>query len=841
MNTAGDSGADAQKTDERGTRKFHEIFVREVEAISRRRNAHDRPAIELEDENLGRDGTPVKRPKAGANVVGLALSGGGIRSAAFCLGAMQALEANRIMEKIDYLSTVSGGGYIGTSMTAAMSHGTKGEFPFSSDLQTGEVAGVQHIRDHSNYLFPTGVLNIFSNIVVYLRGLFTNVMLLLPWLLFAAAFTIWSNPTEKSLGLPKIGDYFLNLPVPVSHFGLTLHAFAVFFIVGLLWALWRSTRWSNAVSDIGPDAQFFACLLAALLVVAFCELQPLLLDGMFQIEHAIEADKQLAANQRLHGTASSWLETLAALFASIGTVVGFFSKFLADALKRNTEKPGATALATRIAIKLAMYIAGAAVPLGLWVVYLYLSYWGILSCKDDHCADHAPWLTALAGKVPFAGGGAPLLYLVIGIPILVVGWILSPNANSLHQLYRDRLSKAFLFDPTKRVVVRRWFGNEVTGAEADAGLRGCDLKPLNTLLVSQLDPDLSPYHLINTALNIEASKFANRRGRNADFFIFSPLFSGSEATGYVETTRMEKKMAGLTAGAAMAVSGAAASSNMGSATIKPLVPTLAILNIRLGYWLTNPRKVAGDLKKPVLQRLFDQLYFMKELFGLLTEDSETVYLTDGGHVENLGIYELLRRRCKLIIAIDGEADPEMSFGALVTLERYARIDFGLRIGLPWAAVRDATRRASKQVLETGGLPPSQAAPGPHCALGTIYYPRKDGDESDANSTGLLLYVKSSFTGDENDYVVDYKRRNPNFPHETTLDQLFTEEQFEAYRNLGFHAVNSAFKRRDNDLVSMDQAPARWQGEATTLPLERQMRVILGLPVEGMSADDSNRR
>jgi Patatin-like phospholipase len=830
MNTAGDCRADAQKADKRGMRKFHEIFECEVEAISQRRKHYRRPAIALEEENHERDDTPIKRPRADANVVGLALSGGGIRSAAFCLGAMQALDAHGIIEKIDYLSTVSGGGYIGTSMTAAMSHGTAGKFPFSSDLQTGEVAGVQHIRDHSNYLFPPGTLNIFSNIVVYLRGLFANVMLLLPWLLFAAAFTIWSNPTENSLVLTKIGDYFLNLPVPVPHFGLTLHAFAVFFIVVLLWALWRSTRWRRTISDIGPGALFFALLLAVLLIVAFWELQPLLLEGMFGIEHAVEANKQPAASEGLLGTVSSWLKTLAALFASIGTVVGFCSKFLADALKRNTEKPGAKAFVTRIAIKLAMYVAGAAVPLGLWVVYLYLSYWGILSCKEDDCAGHAPWLTALANKVLFASGAVPILYLVIGIPILVIGWILSPNANSLHQLYRDRLSKAFLFDPTHRVLARGWFGKEVTGAEADTHLRGGDLKPLNALLVSKLNPHLAPYHLINTALNIEASKFANRRGRNADFFVFSPLFTGSEATGYVGTIWMEKKMAGLTAGAAMAISGAAASSNMGSATIKPLVPTLAILNIRLGYWLTNPRKVAGDLKKPMLQWLFDQLYFMKELFGLLTEDSETVYLTDGGHIENLGIYELFRRRCKLIIAIDSEADPEMSFRSLVTLERYARIDFGLRIGLPWAAVRDATQRASKQVLETGGLPPSQAAHGPHCALGTIYYPRKNGDENDANSTGVLLYVKSSFTGDENDYVVDYKRRNPDFPHETTLDQLFTEEQFEVYRNLGFHTVNSAFKRTNNDLVSMEPAPAKWQGAATTLPLERQMREILGLPL-----------
>jgi hypothetical protein len=74
-------------------------------------------------------------------------------------------------------------------MTAAMSAGTKEKFPFTSELRTGEVAAVQHIRDYSNYLFPRGVLNLFGNIVVYLRGILAKVVLLLPWLTFAAALT----------------------------------------------------------------------------------------------------------------------------------------------------------------------------------------------------------------------------------------------------------------------------------------------------------------------------------------------------------------------------------------------------------------------------------------------------------------------------------------------------------------------------------------------------------------------------------------------------------------------------------------------------------------------------
>jgi hypothetical protein len=180
---------------------------------------------------------------------------------------------------------------------------------------------------------------------------------------------------------------------------------------------------------------------------------------------------------------------------------------------------------------------------------------------------------------------------------------------------------------------------------------------------------------------------------------------------------------------------------------------------------------------------------------------------------------------RLIIAVDGEADPEMSFGSLVTLQRYARIDFGLGIDLPWAALRDTCRNASAEVVKNGGLSPGQAAHGPHCALGTIHYPRRAEDTDESDSTGVLLYVKSSFTGDENDHVVDYKRRNPDFPHETTLDQLFSEEQFEVYRALGFHAVDSAFNRADR--VAMHPEPAPWQGPRTAIPLEKKMLDILG--------------
>ena len=163
-----------------------------------------------------------------------------------------------------------------------------------------------------------------------------------------------------------------------------------------------------------------------------------------------------------------------------------------------------------------------------------------------------------------------------------------PNANSLHRLYRDRLSKAFLFDP-------KFYADGGPARNEPSLDQGHDFLPLDDEKLSKLlNPGyppsdeqrlVSPYHLINTALNIQGSDFANRRGRNADFFVFSPLHVGSEATGYAGTAEFEKAAPGLDLATAMAISGAAASSNMGANSIRPLTPTLALLNVRLGYWL----------------------------------------------------------------------------------------------------------------------------------------------------------------------------------------------------------------------------------------------------------------
>lgn len=822
---------------------FHEVFAEEIEAINqRRKNLLKKNLVTLERERdtdsepaadpsceaglrpgqgsaasapAPRDASlahePILRPTEDSRLVGLALSGGGIRSASFCLGALQALDKSGVLNNIDYLSTVSGGGYIGASLSGGMTC-SQGRFPFRSSLSQNEPFAVQHIRDHSNYLFPSGFINIFYNVVIYLRGLAANALLILPWLLFAAAITIAANPTVETLNSSVLWSWLPKV-MWSGPFAATLIVLYFFVLVLLAWSLIRGSD----AAEIGSRwTKVCAWILLAVLLVPFLELQPVILSGLFEA--------RVGQTSFLSGVAG-FLQSMATVLAPFSAAVAIFSRHIGRLLKQGGEKPTLSAAAMRVLGKIAVYVAGAAIPFLLWMAYLYLSFIGI---RDYAGIQHHEFLNAYGSyyyhtplwlrttSVYLFGYGTPIMwfYLVMWALLLVLSIPLSPNGNSLHRLYRDRLSKAFLFDPCNIVGRKRrasWFGRRpvvsmpLSDPQAAAMMASgdFDLASLDGFKLSKINCAFTPYHLINTALNIQGSKYANRRSRNADFFIFSPKFIGSHATQYVPTQAFESRVDEVDLATAMAASGAAASSNMGANSIKALAPTLAILNIRLGYWLPNPRQIArGGNSAVAFGALRDQLYFLREMLAGMREDSEIIYLTDGGHIENLGIYELLRRRCQLIIAIDAEADPEMSFGSLVTLQRYARIDLGIIINLPWAEIRDSTRSASAEIAKSGGLPPHAAPHGPHCAVGEIQYPH--------GGKGILIYVKSSLSGDENDYIVDYKRRFPRYPHETTADQLFSEEQFEVYRALGFHAVNELFS--GNDRVGMRPKPARWQGD-----------------------------
>jgi Patatin-like phospholipase len=735
---------------------FSDVFRREVSLVNERRGTDDpRGHIVLETEaSEDTSGHPVLRPNEEACVVGLALSGGGIRSAAFCLGALQALYETRVLRRVDYLSTVSGGGYIGCSLTAAL-NANSGNFPFTSRIAEDESPSLQHIRDHSNYLFANGLVDVLHNASIYARGLVANAVVILPFLLAAAILTL---VTRNIFGFQRF--------VITTCLTLLLAAAAI------VWGVYRSGSPRQREPEIpSSPAKVVGTLVVLVLISAFCELQPYLLNAMLESHMAGSRGGPFLA------VAAGWIKTISAALAPVAVVLALLRSKVEEFIKSARESPRTRAKIAGYAAKAAVYLAALILPLLLWMIYLEITFWGVcINAGLPHCAPE--WLGNLASYVfGTTGHNATLLYLVIAALFVWITLLLRPNANSLHPLYRDHLAKAFLFKPEERLIKDK------------------DLQEERPLL-SDISAVAGPYHLINAALNVQNSKTANKRGRNADFFLFSSQFVGSKTTGYVATRDMEEIPNGLDLATAMAVSGAAASSSMGAESIKPLTPTLALLNIRLGYWLRNPTRVkeAGPANKSstsLFSRLrrrhnvFANYYFLLELFGLLNEKLKSVYLTDGGHIENLGVYELLKRRCRVIIVIDAVADQEMAFGSLNTMERYARIDLGVRIDLPWQELTNVARKISKTIDDTGDCP---KLAGPHCAIGEIEYP--------GNRTGVLIYIKSSLTGDENDYIFHYKRRYSQFPHETTLDQMFSEEQFEAYRALGFHEVFGLFDRSD---------------------------------------------
>ena len=748
------------------------------------------------------------RAPDGIGTAGLALSGGGIRSAAFCIGAMQALEAfpqedqlpdrgagePDLFSRLDYLSSVSGGGYAASCVSASVA--ATGRFPFPSRLNKDEPAVLRHIRDHSNYLFPRGFLmGLGPNLTVYLRGFIGHVPFFLAGLLFLVTITVMSNPTFEHLSQPDIFGF--TLPNISGNFVISGMLLMIAVLAIYLWSFAASARIATAL-DIKPWQSRAASIgLLVMAAVVWIEFQPYMIDALRRLDetgYLGGSDYRTASASQPSGLLDLFVGLVQRATIPLTALAGFMAtvKSVLGSGEPGTEPTGVTGIILSVANRSLVWLAGLAVPLLFWFAYLYLCYWAITpkGAVGTGAITHLPQLlqsfAAWASDIklfPAAPGevmGMTYVYLMFLFAILSV--FQRPNSNSAHILYKDRLATAFL----------------VREKTSDATVP-------NTLALkdmASLSNGIAPLHLINAALNIQGSQYANGRGRDADAFTFSQLHTGSQATRYAPTDEAPRD---LDLSTAMTTSAAAASTAMGSNRIGLLGFTLAFFNIRLGYWLRNPDWWLGEKKQKLDNDRLDFLrrspykYLTHEIFGKLDETKPFVYLTDGGHFENLGLYSLLRRRCKFIIVLDAEADPEMRFPSFAIAQRYARIDLGVRIDISTQAIaRHAiqTRNMLNQTGKTGkdgkvaDFPPRDV--GPHCALGRIKYPPNPDDSDD----GILLYVKLSISGDENDYLTDYARRYRAFPHETTGDQFFSEEQFECYRALGFHALNGVLRCKD---------------------------------------------
>ncbi len=851
-------------------KEFEEdVFPAELEEINKRR------------ERLGLPGTgKSEEPSTENELIGLSLSGGGIRSATFSLGIIQGLAKHGVLKHVDYLSTVSGGGYTGSCISSLLNDPenstTDDKFPLRYCSGAAETPSLTHLRNSSNYLSPGGLLEklripnvllrgIVLNLLVFLPGIMLAVMVtdvvfeftphwdylpqVIPWLalafvFLAVAFPIVVKLFRKLFSWRGRNFFELVLTIPLLIAGIILALIPLLEVIRF--AIEHNfEQIGNFVGEFEPEywwvisfvflavlfvfmaagkaSQNIANLTSKLIMLLVGLLGPTIIFSVYAILDLWQIDSpfvplesDVVLNQSVTCLSGACTETTASANLVVdanrelnnlptSTFMERWTKAFGPAMRIDSKAGLIAELHGRsiefyddaiVLCQSGMRAQGSTpAPVScterepwseevkenprVWVV---VDAWSLDLDGEPDATDfreYCPPLHELREGDPFVGksddeidwinnnctyfaqhsarslfiDGASLSFFeaqktYIFFGLLVLLWIfnrmlLDINITSPHGFYRDRLSKAFLFRSREGEI----------GSNDD--LR---LQQLNS------DGTTAPYHLINVALNLQGSKAPDLRGRMCDFFIFSKHFTGGDRTGYVPTTEMEHFDSHLNLGTACAISGAAAAPNMGTVTNRSLVFILTVLNIRLGYWLPNPRVIKKNAwNRGWLLSGAKPSLIWSEATGSLSDTGSHVNVSDGGHLENLGIYPLLKRRCKYIIAVDGEADPDFVFDGLVKTMRFARIDMGVEISLDLEGIRKdmETNRSAE-----------------HFSVGTIHY--GDGE------TGVLLYFKLSVTGDEPEYVRAYRAKNPAFPHESTADQFFSEEQFEAYRALGEH-------------------------------------------------------
>jgi hypothetical protein len=296
--------------------------------------------------------------------------------------------------------------------------------------------------------------------------------------------------------------------------------------------------------------------------------------------------------------------------------------------------------------------------------------------------------------------------------------------------------------------------------------------PLPSVPLSHDQPPIGrpPLHILSIALNLVGGDNLAWQERKADSFTVSPLHAGNHRLGYRDASEYGDA---ISLGTAMAISGAAVSPNQGHNSSPIVTFLMTFFNARLGWWLGNPGPdgkgtYVRDSPRVSLQYLSD------EALGATNDSRPYVFLSDGGHFDNLGLYEMVLRRCKYIVVCDATADSRYAFGDLANAIRKIRIDLGVPI--------------ENLVTKYIG-PQSNPQTGRYCATGEIHYKNVDG----GTAIGHLLYIKPAVYDDCPADVRNYRKTNESFPHESTADQFFSESQFESYRSLGRHTIGEIMK------------------------------------------------
>jgi hypothetical protein len=816
----------------------------------------------------------------------LCISGGGIRSATFGLGVLQGLARCGLLNKFHYLSTVSGGGYIGSWLTAWIHRADGGIASVMKQLAGfGDVTSVnpepveiQNLRSYSNYLSPRlGLLSADSWTLVgtYSRNLFLNwcviipllgAALTLPWIYTATLMTdpppyndvpLWTGVVCIILSVAYMG---INLPcgrnvrwdqkrflifclvplvlgsalittewgwftyygrklpawplfgfgqaytwVPFLYLGIVLHLcswvgsllpahgfrFFEFVAVIVSGAVGGVTLWFGA-TELFPQPvakmELYTCLGVPFLMALFF----LAIMAFAGISSRWTDD----SDREWWGRATGWLIAVSVGWMAISSLVIFGPLLLSISVSaiytlvtggvaatltvlagRSISVPANITQGEQPALLGRIFSKAAVVAAIIFIVVLLILITQAETWAMQYLggALHFPW--SLHNPSHVLGRAVTYLNVILFTPWrfvvasalilallgLAMAALIDTNKFSLHAMYRDRLIRAYLGASNKDRDP-----NPFTGFDENDNIQ------MRELWTDNFGKRLLP--VVNIALNLVGGSKLAWQERKAESFTASPLHCGSYQVGYRTTDGPPGQRyggaEGISLGGAVTVSGAAASPNMGYHSSPLVTFILTLLNVRLGGWLGNPGP-AGDSTYNLGHPTFSVVPMIAEAFGLTKDTSPYVYLSDGGHFENLGLYEMVLRRCHYIVVSDAGADPHCSFADLGDAVRKIRIDLGISIEFDeiniFARSDDGTRSQN----------------GCRCAIGRICYSAVDGATA---PDGVLIYIKPACYGNEPRDIYEYFRNSKTFPHESTKDQFFSESQFESYRMLGAYTM-----------------------------------------------------
>jgi len=807
------------------TRTFAEVYLAELDYVKKRRDKMGLPSetVATESERVrqelnqqtanGGSENHQEEPNsnvsvsADANLVGLSLSGGGIRSATFNLGLLQKLDKKGILRNCDYLSTVSGGGYIGSCLSSLLtnreastdSSAEKKQFPFrfNRDSESDEHQEVDYQLQSTPDIYKE------RREINYLRGTKNYLQL---------KDSLFSLETWRFLATFFSGQVLINL-IPLAI--MILVAYGLFVIESPVAQYSCIPKGSITIKNCVPVDNVEICSDEKLvekggkyikleLKTEEVDMLPFSkVDGKNPTDHYCYMDNSHCNDsskfcayydkcqekghirkfnhQATHQKFMSYMTNLF-MVAMLAFSLMVFMRLLATSLNSSgliTKLQTLFAITTVSIITIAGLIAA--------TYYLFLDKNGTVGEQLFAWMNY----TLLAAVLFFILGRLEtknrtlqkvlkmMLYtaLVVVIPIVFAQvmhlmWEYDFFRKPLSHFWPEfefldyldfmpipilvaliLLAISFMVN-INRISLHAFYRDGLSNTYI-IKREGKKIVPNRDLKLKDIHEHYNgPYHLINVALNLQSSRNRHLSGRGADYFIFSKLYCGAESTGYRSTKVYKNGETELAT--AMAISGAAASPARGEQTNPIMAFYMTLLNIRLNVWMPNP-----DPKYALPIPTIWPWYFMKEFLRFNRETNSLVNLSDGGHHENLGAYALLKRRCRLIIISDAGCDPEYKMDDLANLKRKARIDLGINIDLDMTPLHPKGRDGNTK---------------DYYAKGIINYPN--------DTDGVLFYIKTTMTGKEPEDLLGYRRNSPKFPDETTANQFFKEDQFESYRKLG---------------------------------------------------------